>query len=424
MPAEASPAMASPAIDGHGDRQEHREDEGERGRREQHAVVEHLAQQRRPGTGRGAMPVALRKMPTTTGSPGEEGDGHPGARTAQQLRQLDADHEPSSGTEPVGAGRTWPLGGARGDGRGDGSGSTLASDARAPPVSPRNTSSRVGRSWASPDAQALADEQAVDRLRRLAVEVHPQVVLVEPLDRSCGGCAGRRRPPRRRATRSAAGRSAPAGRPRGPGRRACRWPSSPARVQISSTSASRWLDRKTVVPSWTSSTKRVLQLVDALRVEPVGGLVEDEQAGPAQEGGGQAQPLAHAHRVGLDRAAADVGEAHPLEGPPRCAGVGCPARRCVRRRRTGGGSGGRRGGGRSRAPRPARPRRASASLRDGARAGRAPRPSRWSGRPGRAACGWSCSCRRRSDRGSRRGRPRTPRGRGGRRRPGPPGTAW
>ncbi len=62
-------------------------------------------------------------------------------------------------------------------------------------------------------------------------------------------------------------------------------------------------------------------LADALRVQAVGGLVEHQQPGPAQQCGGQAEPLSHAEGVGAHRAPVDA-----VRGRP-----GRARRRCVRR---------------------------------------------------------------------------------------------
>ena len=57
----------------------------------------------------------------------------------------------------------------------------------------------------------------------------------------------------------------------------------------------------------------VAQPGDALRVEAVGRLVEDEDVGVADERGGQLQPLAHAHGEAADLALGVPGEADQLE---------------------------------------------------------------------------------------------------------------
>ena len=70
-------------------------------------------------------------------------------------------------------------------------------------------------------------------------------------------------------------------------------------------------------------TEELAQPVDALGVEAVGGLVEDEHLGFAQQGGGQTEALAHPEREALDPPVAGVGEAdqvehlvHPAHGKP------------------------------------------------------------------------------------------------------------
>jgi hypothetical protein len=56
--------------------------------------------------------------------------------------------------------------------------------------------------------------------------------------------------------------------------------------------------------------EQLADLADALRIEPVRRLVQDEQLGFGQQRCGQAQPLPHAERVGLDRTPAHVAETH------------------------------------------------------------------------------------------------------------------
>ncbi len=60
-------------------------------------------------------------------------------------------------------------------------------------------------------------------------------------------------------------------------------------------------------------THEVAQPGDPLRVEPVGRLVEDEDVGIADEGGGQLQALAHAHGEAADLAFGVTREAHQPE---------------------------------------------------------------------------------------------------------------
>ena len=55
------------------------------------------------------------------------------------------------------------------------------------------------------------------------------------------------------------------------------------------------------------------QPVDALGVEAVGRLVEDQELGVAQQGGGEPEPLPHAERVAADAAAAGARELDQLE---------------------------------------------------------------------------------------------------------------
>ena len=59
--------------------------------------------------------------------------------------------------------------------------------------------------------------------------------------------------------------------------------------------------------------EHVAHPADARRVEAVGGLVEDQHFGVAQQRGGDREPLAHPHRVALDAAVAGVGDAGQLE---------------------------------------------------------------------------------------------------------------
>ena len=122
------------------------------------------------------------------------------------------------------------------------------------------------------------------------------------------GCA-RRSAGRRRA--ASASSSCSTSRPRS---------STPTRVHSCSTSASRWLDRKTVVPPRVQLEQQLADLADALRVQAVGRLVEDQQLRTAQQRAGQPEPLAHAERVGLHRPAADAGRGRPAPAPRRPAG--------------------------------------------------------------------------------------------------------
>ena len=66
---------------------------------------------------------------------------------------------------------------------------------------------------------------------------------------------------------------------------------------VCSTSESTWLETSTVRPSDGGAAQEVAQPADALRVQAVGGLVEDEDLGVAEQRGGEAQALAHPGRV-------------------------------------------------------------------------------------------------------------------------------
>jgi hypothetical protein len=57
----------------------------------------------------------------------------------------------------------------------------------------------------------------------------------------------------------------------------------------------------------------VAQPADPLRIEPVGGLVQDQDPGIAEQGRGEREPLAHAERVLADPAARRVLKRHDLD---------------------------------------------------------------------------------------------------------------
>jgi hypothetical protein len=61
------------------------------------------------------------------------------------------------------------------------------------------------------------------------------------------------------------------------------------------------------------AAEEVPQPVDALGVEAVGGFVEDEHGRLPEEGGGQAQALAHAEGEATDPAVGVLGHADPLQ---------------------------------------------------------------------------------------------------------------
>ena len=59
---------------------------------------------------------------------------------------------------------------------------------------------------------------------------------------------------------------------------------------------------------------QLADLVDAGGVQPVGGLVQDEELGLSQQGHGQTQPLLHAQGIGPRLLAGGVGQAHGIQG--------------------------------------------------------------------------------------------------------------
>jgi len=72
------------------------------------------------------------------------------------------------------------------------------------------------------------------------------------------------------------------------------------------------------------------QVANPARIQAVARLVQDQQPRAADQGGGQAEALAHAQGVRLDRPAAHPGQSHQLQGlidPPAPAG---PAREPAR----------------------------------------------------------------------------------------------
>ena len=172
----------------------------------------------------------------------------------------------------------------------------------------------------------------------------------------------------RSATARPSSRAAPSGsgvrttsRPVGP-RTASRASSSTSRprsttptvVHSASISASRWLDRKTVVPRRVQLDEQVPDLPDAVRVEPVRRLVEHQQPGPVEQRARQPEALAHAERVGAHRAPVDRAEPDALEDlldPPAPARP-VPAAPRARTRRAARGWSARTGAGRRPVPRP------------------------------------------------------------------------
>ena len=69
-----------------------------------------------------------------------------------------------------------------------------------------------------------------------------------------------------------------------------------------------------MVPCAVQLGEQVADLPDALGVEAVRRLVEDQQARSPDQRRGQAEPLPHAERVGPDRAAVDAAQTDPVEG--------------------------------------------------------------------------------------------------------------
>jgi hypothetical protein len=71
-----------------------------------------------------------------------------------------------------------------------------------------------------------------------------------------------------------------------------------------------WLETSTVFPE---SASPLADLVDARGVEPVGGLVEDQQVGVLEQGPGDGQPLLHAEGVGAEAVPAPRAETHLVQ---------------------------------------------------------------------------------------------------------------
>ena len=142
------------------------------------------------------------------------------------------------------------------------------------------------------------------------------------------GDRGRRRPARRSA-RPAAGCAPGPARPcaiepstssTGP----CRisWPAAMITTSSASSciSESRWLETSTVRPSRGERLEQVAHPADALGVEAVGRLVEDQHPRVAEHRGGDAEPLPHAQRVALELALGRRGQPDQRQRlvGPRC----------------------------------------------------------------------------------------------------------
>ena len=85
------------------------------------------------------------------------------------------------------------------------------------------------------------------------------------------------------------------------------------RLHSSSTSPSRWLDRRTVRPSPASRRDERAHVAHARGIEPGGRLVEQEQARVAEERGRDPEPLAHAVRVAADPVPGPVSQLDDVE---------------------------------------------------------------------------------------------------------------
>ena len=80
------------------------------------------------------------------------------------------------------------------------------------------------------------------------------------------------------------------------------------RLHSSSTSARRWLESSTVIPSSASRRISNAHVAHAAGVQAGRRLVEHQQLGPAQQRRGDAQSLAHPVRVAADLVAGAVGQ--------------------------------------------------------------------------------------------------------------------
>ena len=61
--------------------------------------------------------------------------------------------------------------------------------------------------------------------------------------------------------------------------------------------------------------QELADLLDARRIEAVGGLVQDQELGILEQRLGQPEPLAHPERVGLHEVVGPLGQPHPVERP-------------------------------------------------------------------------------------------------------------
>ena len=93
---------------------------------------------------------------------------------------------------------------------------------------------------------------------------------------------------------------------------------------VSAISLIRWLETNTVRPSAASARIRLRIHSDALGVEPVDRLVEQQHRRVAEQGGGDAEPLAHAEREARRRGGAATARGRPGRAPRRPGGAGIP----------------------------------------------------------------------------------------------------
>ena len=77
---------------------------------------------------------------------------------------------------------------------------------------------------------------------------------------------------------------------------------------ISAISDSRWLETNTPGPARPGSVSSCADPLDALGVEAVGRLVEDQRVRVAEERGGEPEPLAHAEREPADAPPGHLGQ--------------------------------------------------------------------------------------------------------------------
>ena len=230
-----------------------------------------------------------------------------------------------------------------------------------PPVSPRNSSSRLAVSGTS---AVIADPGLAERDRERGDRL-----LVGGEARARRRRARRpRRPAGRGSTRARAlrlGRSQPVAARRRreqlararPRRRSRPLRMIATRLQSSSTSCEQVAGEQDRDPLAGEAAHEVAHVAHPGRVEPGRRLVEQEQPRLAQQRGGDPEPLAHAVRVAADpvlRPVAQLDELEHLVDP----GARAAARRS---RRAAAGSAARRGTGRSAAPRRSRRRRRAPS---------------------------------------------------------------